>query len=67
LSYSRDFLGVEEEPEQVTNQVLAELGVELDNNMVGLNAPMNKPTLAEEEQEALESVLPDLNARLNAL
>jgi len=47
--------------------VLAELGVELDNNMVGLNAPMNKPTLAEEEQEALESVLPDLNARLNAL
>jgi hypothetical protein len=61
---------VEEEAEQVTSQVLAELGVELDSKMVGLNAPMSKPQgeeLSMEEQEALDSVLPDLKARLNAL
>jgi charged multivesicular body protein 2B len=58
---------VEEEAEQVTNQVLAELGVELDSKMVGLNAPSKQPELSIEEQEALDSVLPDLKARLNAL
>jgi Snf7 len=58
---------VEEEAEQVTNQVLAELGVELDFKMVGLNAPSKQPELSIEEQEALDSVLPDLKARLNAL
>jgi Snf7 len=57
------------EAEQVTAQVLAELGVELDAQMVGLNAP-NKKLVAEmsqEEQEALDDVLPGLKARLNAL
>jgi charged multivesicular body protein 2B len=61
---------VNEEAEQVTNQVLAELGVEMDSKMVGLDAPMNKPQgeqLSQEEADALESVLPDLKARLNAL
>ena len=60
---------VEEEAENVTSQVLAELGVELDSQMVGLSAPtkIQGSALAEEEQEALDSVLPDLSARLNAL
>jgi hypothetical protein len=61
---------VEEEAQELTNQVLAELGVELDSKMVGLNAPMVKPQgeqLSQEEADALESVLPDLKARLNAL
>lgn len=61
----------EEEAEKLTNQVLAELGVELDQKMVGLDAPKVKPVgeeaLSTEEQDALESVLPDLRARLNAL
>lgn len=58
---------VEEEAEQLTNQVLAELGVEMDSKMVGLNAPSGQPQMSIEEQEALDSVLPDLKARLNAL
>ena len=65
-----DSEGVEEEADQVTNQVLAELGVELDSQMVGLNAPTAKPQgeeLNQAEQEALDDVLPDLRARLNAL
>jgi len=61
--------GVEEEADQLTNQVLAELGVELDSQMVGLSVPtkIKGSTLAQEEQDALDSVLPDLSARLNAL
>ena len=64
-----DSEGVEEEADQVTNQVLAELGVELDSQMVGLNAPANKPVgeMTQQEQDALDEVLPDLKARLNAL
>lgn len=67
-----DSEGVEEEAEQVTAQVLAELGVEMDSKMVGLNAPSsNLPAkeaqLTQEEADALDSVLPDLHARLNAL
>lgn len=60
---------VEEEADQVTNQVLAELGVELDSQLVGLNAPSKNPNqgLSQEEQEALDDVLPDLKARLDAL
>lgn len=61
---------IEEEAEQLTNQVLAELGVELDSQMVGLSAPtkiQGTAGLAQEEQDALDSVLPDLSARLNAL
>jgi division protein CdvB (Snf7/Vps24/ESCRT-III family) len=67
-----DSEGADDEAEQVTNQVLAELGVELDSQMVGLNAPQGKPANADmemtkEEQEALDDVLPGLKARLNAL
>jgi charged multivesicular body protein 2A len=55
---------VQEEADQVTAQVLAELGVELDAQMVGLTAPSKKLTEAEEAEVDL---LPDLKARLNAL
>lgn len=60
-----DTEGMEEEADQLTNQVLAELGVELDQQMVGLNAPAKK--LQTEEEEVLDEVLPDLKARLDAL
>jgi hypothetical protein len=62
-----DTEGVEEEADNVTNQVLAELGIELDNQMVGLNAPASKLQTEQAEQDALDDVLPDLKARLNAL
>lgn len=64
---------VDEEAEQITNQVLAELGVEFDGKMVGLNAPQTKlqpvadNQLSKEEEDALDDILPDLKARLNAL
>lgn len=61
---------VEEEANAVTSQVLAELGVEMDQTMVGLDAPKVKPvaeSMTAEEEEALNDVLPDLKARLNAL
>mmetsp|Transcript_14163 Transcript_14163/g.21622 ORF Transcript_14163/g.21622 Transcript_14163/m.21622 type:complete len:224 (-) Transcript_14163:212-883(-) len=60
---------LEEEAEDVTQQVLAELGVEMDSQMVGLNAPNKTPAteLSQEEQEAIGDALPDLKARLNAL
>jgi charged multivesicular body protein 2B len=61
---------VEEEADLLTSQVLAELGVELDSKLVGLDAPMIKPQtedLSTEEAEALDSAMPDLQARLNAL
>jgi hypothetical protein len=60
---------MEEEADNVTNQVLAELGVELDSKFGGLNTPMGRPQneLSMEEQQALDSVLPDLKARLDAL
>jgi division protein CdvB (Snf7/Vps24/ESCRT-III family) len=60
---------IEEEADNVTNQVLAELGVELDSQLVGLNAPSKNPNseLTAAEQDALDDVLPDLKARLNAL
>lgn len=60
-----DTEGMEEEADQLTNQVLAELGVELDQQMVGLNAPAKK--LQTEEEDVLDEVLPDLKARLDAL
>jgi charged multivesicular body protein 2B len=62
--------GVEEEAEEVTQQVLAELGVELDTQLMGLDAPRKKVAAnAEEAQadQALDDLLPDLKARLNAL
>ena len=61
---------VEEEADLLTSQVLAELGVELDSKLVGLDAPMIKPQteeLSPEEADALDSAMPDLQARLNAL
>jgi len=62
---------VDEEAEDVTNQVLSELGLELDGQMVGLDAPMKKPVgqnaAAEDEVDALMQGLPDLKARLDAL
>ena len=61
---------VEEEADLLTSQVLAELGVELDSKLVGLDAPMIRPQtedLSPEEADALDSALPDLKARLNAL
>lgn len=63
-----DTEGVEEEADQVTSQVLAELGVELDSKMVGLDAPQNKLTAEQQaEEEVMNDVLPDLKARLDAL
>lgn len=59
--------GVEEEADQVTNQVLAELGVEMDQQMVGLDAPKTKVGGEEVQEDAIEDALPDLRARLNAL
>lgn len=60
-----DTEGAEEEADLVTNQILAELGVELDQQMVGLNAPAKR--LQTEEDDVLDEVLPDLKARLDAL
>ncbi len=61
---------LEEEADDVTTQVLAELGVEMDKKMVGLNAPSKiggATTTIAEEEEALMDALPDLRARLDAL
>jgi division protein CdvB (Snf7/Vps24/ESCRT-III family) len=61
---------IEEEADQLTAQVLAELGVEMDSQMVGLAVPSGKlpdDGLTAAEQDALDDVLPDLKARLNAL
>lgn len=72
LSDAFDNDEVDEEAEDVTNQVLSELGLELDGQMVGLDAPMKKPVgqmdaVAEDEVDALMQGLPDLKARLDAL
>ena len=71
---------VEAEAEDVTSQILAELGVELDAKMLGLDAPSKLPPamaneknsnkeqdLTKEEEDALFDLLPDLKARLDAL
>lgn len=57
--------GVEEEADEITGQVLAELGLQLDGQMV--DAPTNKLPVAEKEQvddaaaqKFLEDELPDL-------
>lgn len=76
LADAFDDSDVEAEADNVTNQVLAELGVELDGKMVGMNAPTGKivgststaAAISEEEEEvALMDALPDLRARLDAL
>lgn len=62
---------VEDEADQVTAQVLAELGVELDSQFVA--APSKNPNnknaeqLSAAEQAAIDDLLPDLKARLDAL
>jgi hypothetical protein len=61
---------LEEEADDVTGQILAELGVEMDQKMVGLNAPSKiagATSTITEEEEALMDALPDLRARLDAL
>jgi hypothetical protein len=74
LADAFDDSDVEAEAEDVTGQILAELGVELDTKMVGLDAPSkklhpaeNKEDMTKEEEEALIDLLPDLKARLDAL
>jgi len=73
LADAFDESDVEEEADNVTSQVLAELGVELDSKMSGLDAPSKmvggKENLATttEEEDALMDALPDLRARLDAL
>jgi len=71
LADAFDESDVEEEADQVTSMVLAELGVELDQKMVGLDAPSKVLPASEEkvseEEEALMDALPDLRARLDAL
>ncbi|KAL3827346.1 hypothetical protein ACHAXA_005092 [Cyclostephanos tholiformis] len=70
LADAFDDSDLEEQAEDVTNQVLAELGVEMDKHMVGLNAPSKiagATTAITEEEEALMDVLPELRARLSAL
>ena len=72
LADAFDESDVEEEADDVTAQVLAELGVEMDSKMAGLDAPSKVPPTGEavattEEEEALMDALPDLRARLDAL
>ena len=66
LTDAFDSEGVEEEADEVTGQVLAELGIEMDKQFVGLATPSAMPAgqqqIAEEEDQ-----LPDLKARLDAL
>ena len=61
--------GVEEEADDVTNQVLAELGLQLDASMA--DAPTQKlpaaKIVAEEEGDKWMDDLPDLKERLKAL
>lgn len=58
---------IEEEAEEITSQVLAELGVELDSQMVGLNAPRQNLQSKQATVQEEEDMLPDLRDRLNAL
>ena len=61
----------EEEADVVTGQLLAELGMELDEKMEALhapsNVPLNKEWVATEEEQALMDAVPDLRAQLNTL
>ena len=69
LADAFDESDVEEEADNVTDQVLAELGIEMDQKMVGLEAPSKiqgeeQQVATTEEEEALMDALPDLRARL---
>lgn len=75
LADAFDDSDVEADAEDVTSQILAELGVELDTKMMGLDAPKSKlpsegnkeQDMTKEEEDALFDLLPDLKARLDAL
>ena len=68
LTDAFDSEGVEEEADEVTGQVLAELGIEMDQKFVGLSAPSKQPPgQVAEEEDALADALPDLRSRLDAL
>ena len=67
---------MEEEADQVTGQVLAELGLELDGKMVDLVTPSAVPVaessvpsaaVKEGEEDDILNQLPDLKSRLDAL
>jgi|EP00979_Chaetoceros_neogracilis_P015300 hypothetical protein len=64
LTDAFDADGLDAEADEVTGQVLAELGIELDSQMVGLSAPSAMPAGATAEEE---DAMPDLKARLDAL
>mmetsp|Transcript_7172 Transcript_7172/g.14106 ORF Transcript_7172/g.14106 Transcript_7172/m.14106 type:complete len:220 (+) Transcript_7172:197-856(+) len=69
LADAFDDEGVEEEADELTGQVLAELGLELGGKME--EAPTGKVkgqgVAVEEEEEDLAAMMPDLQARLKAL
>ncbi len=65
LTDAFDSEGVEEEADEVTGQVLAELGIEMDKQFVGLATPSALPAGQQVAEE--EDALPDLKARLDAL
>lgn len=67
LTDAFDAEDLDAEADEVTGQVLAELGIEMDQQMVGLSAPSQMPAGAVAEEDALADAMPDLKARLDAL
>lgn len=67
LTDAFDADGIEEEADEVTGQVLAELGIEMDKDMVGLSVPSKTPAGQTAEEDILADAMPDLKARLDAL
>lgn len=67
LADAFDTEGMDDEAEEITGQVLAELGVELDSKMSGLDAPNSNPAVGHHQQNSHEEEESDLMARLNAL
>lgn len=67
LTDAFDTDGLEEEADEVTGQVLAELGIEMDQQFVGLNAPSKQVANQNAEHDILDDAMPDLKARLDAL
>ena len=58
---------LEEEVDMVTGQVLAELGMELDEKMVGFHAPSKVLRGGNREDQGLMDALPELRTQLNVL
>lgn len=72
LADAFDSEGIDEEADEITAQVLAELGLEMDQQMAGLNAPagvrpQGNKVQGDKEDDDLLDALPDLRERLNAL